>query len=523
MNVVIYARHSPGPNQNEHSIEGQLEVCYEFAKKNDYNIIGEYIDRDISGKSDNRPEFKKMIEDSSKKQFQGVLVYQLDRFARNRYDSSHYKYKLKQNGVRVFSAKENISEDASGIIMEGVLESMAEYYSVELSQKIKRGMNTNAHKCYYNGGSVPLGLKLVTAEILSGHNNSKIEKKKFAIDEEKAPIVQKIFEMYANGHTMADIIRYLNEKNLKTSRGNEFNKNSLRKMLLNKKYIGVYSYDNKEVENGIPSIIEKDLFYQVREKMLKNKETPQRARAKTTYLLTTKLFCGNCNSMMVGYSGTSKTGKLHCYYGCKGSWNNKCTRKGISKEYIEKFVANKARDILTNEVIDYIANTIVKLAEKEKEKTRIKFLERALRKNEKSKANLIDSIKECGIDIVKKSIFEEIAKLEEQNKEIQNQIRIEENSIVKVTAPQIKFFLKELRKLNIDDLKYRQILINMLVYKVYLYDDNISIVFTTQDKYYEEKIPILSELESSFMGNQPPPITFLFELIEQIDTKSIRK
>lgn len=281
MNVVIYARHSPGPKQNEHSIEGQLEVCYEFAKRNGYNVIGEYIDRDISGKTDNRPEFLKMIKDSERKQFQGVLVYQLDRFARNRYDSAIYKKKLKKNGIRVFSARENISEDASGILMESVLEGMAEYYSAELSQKIKRGMKTNASKCYYNGGSVPLGFKLVTTETLTGHNNNKIEKKKFAIDEETAPIVQKIFEKYSNGETMADIIRYLNEKNLKTSRGNEFNKNSLRKMLLNKKYIGVYSYNNKEVENGIPSIIDKDTFYKVRDKMLKNKETPQRARAKT--------------------------------------------------------------------------------------------------------------------------------------------------------------------------------------------------------------------------------------------------
>ncbi len=512
MNVVIYARHSPGPNQNEHSIDGQLEVCYEFAKRNGYNIIGEYIDREISGKSDNRPEFKQMIEDSSKKQFQGILVYQLDRFARNRYDSSHYKHKLKQNGVRVFSAKENISEDASGILMESVLEGMAEYYSVELSQKIKRGMHTNAKKCYYNGGSVPLGYKLVTAEVLKGHNDKKIEKKTFAIDEVKAIIVQKIFEMYSNGSTMADIIRYLNEKGEKTSRCNEFNKNSLRKMLLNRKYIGYYSYDGKETKDGIPSIIDEETFYKVRERMLKNKEAPQRARAKTQYLLTTKLFCGNCNSMMVGYSGTSHTGKLHCYYGCKGSWSEKCTRKGVLKEFIENLVVTQAREILTNEVIDYIANTVVKLSEKEKEKTRIKALEKALRKNEKAKSNLFDSIKECGIDSVRKSIFEEIEKLEQEHKEIENQIRIEENNIVKVTVSQIKFFLKTIKNGDINDIKYRQMLINMLVYKVYLYDDNLTIVFTTQNKYYEEKVPKLSEIESSLMGNQPPPNFFYFLL-----------
>ena len=129
MNVVIYARYS-SHNQTEQSIEGQILVCNEYAKRNNYTIVGEYIDRALTGTNDNRPEFKKMIEDSNKKYFQGVLVYQLDRFARNRYDSATYKNKLKKNGVRVFSAKENISDDASGVLMESLLEGMAESYSV---------------------------------------------------------------------------------------------------------------------------------------------------------------------------------------------------------------------------------------------------------------------------------------------------------------------------------------------------------------------------------------------------------
>lgn len=504
MNVVIYARYS-SHNQNEQSIEGQLEKCYDFAERNDFNVIGEYIDRALTGKNDNRPQFRQMIEDSKNKRFQGVLVYQLDRFARNREDSAIYKKELRQNGVRVFSAMEYISDAPCAVLFESVLEGQAEYYSLELSSKVKRGMKTNASKCYYNGGSVPLGLKLETVEVVNGPMGKKIAKKKFVIDEEKAPIVQEIFQKYANGSTMADIIRYLNEKNLKTSQGNEFNKNSLRKMLLNRKYIGYYSYNGNETKNGIPSIIDEELFIKVGEKMQKNKENPSRGKAKIPYLLTTKLFCGNCKSMMTGYSGTSKTGKLHCYYGCKGSWSSKCTRKGVSKEFIEDFVITQAIKILTDENIEKIANTVVKLAEKEKEKTRIKILEKALRKNEKSKSNLFDSIKECGIDSVRKSIFEEIAKLEQEHKEIENQIRIEESNIVKITTQQIKFFLKQIRKVNINDIRYRQMIINMLIYKVYLYDDNITIVFTTQDKYYEERIPILSELESSFMGNQPPP------------------
>ena len=155
MNVVIYARYS-SDKQTEQSIEGQLKVCYEYAKRNDYNIIGEYIDRATTGTSDKRPEFQKMIQDSNKKTFNGVLIYKFDRFARNRFDSAMYKNKLKKNEARVISATEEISDDASGILLEGLYETIDEYFSAELSQKVKRGMDLNAEKGLYNGSSIPL-------------------------------------------------------------------------------------------------------------------------------------------------------------------------------------------------------------------------------------------------------------------------------------------------------------------------------------------------------------------------------
>ena len=202
MDVVIYARFS-SHNQNEQSIEGQLKYCEDYAKRNDYHIIHTYIDEARSGTSDSREQFQQMIEDSKNKTFQGILVYQLDRFSRNRYDSAIYKNKLKKNGVRVFSARENISDDASGILMESVLEGMAEYYSAELGQKVVRGMEINASKGFYNGGPIPLGLKVEEVPLPLGANGKMIIKKKYAIDKEKAEIVQKIFEMYINDNTMA--------------------------------------------------------------------------------------------------------------------------------------------------------------------------------------------------------------------------------------------------------------------------------------------------------------------------------
>lgn len=249
MNIVIYARYS-SHNQTEQSIEGQLETCYEYAKNNNQTVIGEYIDHAQSGTTDNRAEFQRMIADSDKHTFEAVLVYQLDRFARNRYDSAINKQKLKKNGVRVISARENISDDASGILVEGVLESMAEYYSAELSQKIRRGMNINAEKHLSNGSNPGLGYVVD-------------EERQFHIDPKTAPIVREIFEMYASGKTVTEINQYLNDRQIRTSHGNEFNKNSMHRILRNKRYIGYYIYKDTEVPDAMPRIIDDELFMRV--------------------------------------------------------------------------------------------------------------------------------------------------------------------------------------------------------------------------------------------------------------------
>ena len=162
MKAVIYARYS-SYNQREESIEGQLRENKAFAEKNSIEIIGTYIDRALSAKTDNRPEFQKMIKDSSKGLFDIVIVWKLDRFARNRYDSAFYKATLKKNNVKVMSATENISEGADGILLEAILEGFAEYYSVELAEKIKRGMTENALKLRSDGQGSPVW------QALSGH------------------------------------------------------------------------------------------------------------------------------------------------------------------------------------------------------------------------------------------------------------------------------------------------------------------------------------------------------------------
>ena len=508
MNVVIYARYS-SHNQTEQSIEGQLKVCYEYAKQHNLTVVNEYIDRAMTGTNDNREQFQKMIEDSDKKRFQGVLVYQLDRFGRGDIKDAINENKLNENGVTVISAKENFTDDPSGNLLKGVIRSVNKYYSDELSVKVRRGMDINGDKHFYNGGNVPLGLKLEIVEEQNGPFNKKIYKKKFVIDEETAPIVHKIFEMYVNDNTMADIIRYLNKKGIKTSQGNEFNKNSIRTIILNKKYIGIYSYKGKETKGVIPSIVEEELFYKAQNKLLNNKKAPARKRAKTQYLLTTKLFCGNCKEMMVGVSGTSRNGKLHCYYSCKGNWQKKCARKNIGKDYIEDLVVDLAREILTDENINIIAKEIVEYSKKQKSKSNLKALQKQLKLKEKERANLLDSLKKCKVDIVKQTIFEEIQKEEEERIEIQKQIMEEEQAYIQMTIPQIKAFLKLIRNGSENDIRYRQMLVDVLIYRIYIYDSDLTIMFNVGNKETRAKLPDIEEIECSFNGNDAQPNYFM--------------
>ena len=156
--AVIYARYSSN-SQTEQSIEGQLRVCYDYAKNNNITVIAEYIDRATTGTNDNRESFQKMIKDSNKQVWDLVIVYKLDRFSRNKFEMATHKKTLKDNGVKLVSATENIPETPEGIILESMLEGMAEYYSAELSQKVKRGMRELRAKGYYMGGTLLYGYK----------------------------------------------------------------------------------------------------------------------------------------------------------------------------------------------------------------------------------------------------------------------------------------------------------------------------------------------------------------------------
>lgn len=215
--------------------------------------------------------------------------------------------------------------------------------------------------------------------------------------------------------------------------------------------------------------------------------------------MTGKLFCGTCKEKMVGISGTSQTGDLHSYYSCKGKKDKKCKRKNIPKDYIEDLVIDLAINTLTDENINEIANAVYETAYIQEDKTKLKRLKREILKLEKQKQNLVNSLSECDVSEFRKSIFEQAKLLEERKIEAEKQLRIEENSQFNYTIPQIKAFLNSLKKKeNRNDIKYKKMIINSLIYKVYVYDSTITILFNTQDNPIEAKMPDIEELEKSF-------------------------
>lgn len=465
IDVCLYLRFS-SERQREQSIEGQLRDCRAYCKFNRYRIVAIYVDRALTARKDveKRLHFQQMISDSDKKPWEYVVVWKLDRFARNRTDSALFKFRLRKNGVRVMSATESISEKPEGIILEAVLEGMAEFYSADLSQKITRGMRESALKCHSIGGHVPLGYK--------------IEDHRLVIDPATAHIVQEAFQLYANGETVAEICRIFNAKGYRTAKGVEFNRNSFKSMFRNERYIGIYTYKDIRIEDGVPAIIDKELFDTVRRRLSVNAEAPARGKAKVDYLLAGKLFCGHCGGSMNGESGTSKTGTIHNYYTCYTRKRQRsCDKKPLRKEWIEQVVAQDAIALMTDEVIEELADMAMAQTDQDlKENTRIPELTERKKEIEQGIANITKAIEK---GIASETLMERLVELEKDKKDLLRQLAEEEKYVVRIDRDQIVFWLGKFKNGNIEDESFKRIIIDLIVNSVTVWDEPDGFRITT--------------------------------------------
>ncbi len=486
MNAVIYARFS-SDRQREESIEGQVRECNAYAEKNGIRVVTTYIDRAKSAAkdTDKRENFQKMIKDSAKHLFDIVLVWKLDRFARSRYDSAHFKNILRKNGVKVVSATEAITDGPEGIILESMLEGMAEYYSAELAEKVRRGMKENALKRRYNGGTIPFGYEL--------------EDRQLKPDPETAPVVLSVFQQYAEGKSLREIIDGLNQKGITTSRGSSFTYSSFKSMLKNRVYVGEFHYADTIIPDGMPAIVPQELFDRVQTRNKKNRHAPAMSKAKEKYLLTTKLFCGKCGTMMVGESGKSKTGAVHHYYKCgKAKRSQGCDKKAVKKDWIENIVVRYTVQMLQNEaLLDWLTNRILEVQGEESYDLRL--LQQQLSQAEKGIDNMLNAIQ---AGIITASTKERLTALERQKEELETAISQERISHPRLTKEQIKFFLHRFRKTDVSDPDERQRLIDCFVNAVFLYDDKIVFTFNYKDG---TKTISLADLACSDLVNPGSP------------------
>ena len=460
MKAVIYARYS-SDSQREESIEGQLRECTEYAERNGITVLRSYIDRALSARTADRPEFQNMIKDSEQKLFDVVLIWKLDRFSRDRYDSAHYKRILKKNGVKVISVKENISDGPEGIILESMLEGYAEYYSAELSEKIHRGQKENALKGRNNGGGIPLGYLLGNEQ-------------KLVLDPVTAPIVREIFQRYADGEIVRTIVEDFNRRGLKTKNGKPFSPNSFNRILKNRKYIGEYQYQDVIIPGGVPAILSDDLFYRVQARLEKNKRAPATAKADVDYLLTTKLFCGLCERMMIGESGTSHTGDKHYYYKCAGAKRKLgCKKKSVKKDFIERAaVILTVNRVLRDEEISRIADSI--LALQNSEDATIPALKKQLADTERGIENMLNAIQQ---GVLTSSTKERLEALEKQRDNLKIAVLQAELQKPKYTKEQIVSWIDQFKYGDVNSREYQKRIIDTFVNSLYLFDDRLVITY----------------------------------------------
>jgi site-specific DNA recombinase len=451
---VIYARYSSS-GQRDESIEGQLRDCRAFAEKYGIAIVAEYCDRALTGTTDKRPEFQRMIRDSAKGQFTVIITWKNDRFARSRYDSAIYKYKLKQYGIRILYAKESIPDGPEGIILESVMEGFAEYYSANLSQNVKRGNYDSALK-RQTLGQVVYGLR-------------KGADSRFELDPATAPVVRRIFEEYAAGRPALDIYADLNAEGFRTSRGNLFNKNSLRRILQNEKYVGVYEFGDIRDEDCIPPIVDRALFDKVQKVVERHHRAPAAKKTDGGFLLTAKLFCGECGSPMTGDGGTGRSGTVYSYYICNGRRAKKCQKERAQKQWIEDtVVAELAKIVNDDAMIEEFADRFMDWQAKQKGGGALSGLEQRLKQNQtaiKNTMSVIDS------GLITDSLKSHLMELEAERVSLEAGIAKEKLETPELERDAVVWFLERFRDGDQSDVGWRIFIVETFLQAVYLYDD----------------------------------------------------
>ncbi|WP_186430915.1 recombinase family protein [Clostridium sp. BSD9I1] len=394
---VTYNRFS-STMQREESIDAQIRFNREYAKRNNIEIIKDYCDEAMSGKTDDRPAFQQMLKDAKMGLFDVVICHKVDRFARNRIESAINKYSLRKCNIKVVFSGQAIDDSPEGQLMEGILESFAEYYSLNLAKETMKGLRENAYKCRFNGGYVPFGYSVDPVT------------KAYIINDKEAPYVQLIFKMYNDGAKYPLIISTLKQLGIKTRHGKDFTYASIHDLLCNEKYAGVYTFNRRASRNidgkrnnrsykdeseiiripdGIPQIIDTETFLITQELMVPKKRSTR--KAKEVYLLSGLVFCGECEKPYCGSRKHNGSGKVYTMYRCNG----RCSNTEVDKEILEEIVFQKLiENIFSRNALTYLSkklNSYLK-GKKQQENKQLEFLKSRINEITFEQNNIISAI-----------------------------------------------------------------------------------------------------------------------------------
>lgn len=461
MRAVIYARYSEGPRQTDQSIEGQVADCTAYAQQHGMDIIGLYADRHISGKSvEGRDEFIRMMHDADHHRFDAIIVWKIDRFGRNREDIALNKVRLKKAGVQLHYAKEALPDGPEGILLEALLEGLAEYYSEDLRQKIVRGITESAKKGRMVGGTVPIGYRRTAEGTLE-------------IDPEGAAAVREVYRLHNAGASLDELRQATYDAGIRNRKGGMVSTSVIHRMLRNERYLGTAVIQGVEVP--IPPIIDQETFDEAA-KHFKTSRHNGAGKAMTEYLLSCKCYCEKCGKMLRGVSATSHTGKIYNYYRCPG----KCIPQ-IPKDKLEDIVVEHTiDDILTDEMIGILADKVMRIqeAEAEAEQDPSAQLKKDLAAARKKQKNLIEAIEAGG----GASLVERLNEVESRIDELT--VQVEAAKLKRPIIPKeiIRGWMESFRSGDRDDPNVRRKMLDAFVAAVEVGEDAVTIAYNTTEK-----------------------------------------
>lgn len=457
---MIYARFS-SHSQREVSIDQQIEWCKDLADRNGLSIVWIYKDKAISGKTDNRPDFKKMMEEAGQGKFDYVLAWKSNRMGRNMLEAMLNDAALQDKGVRVIYVEEDFEDNAAGRFALRNMMNVNQFYSEAMAEDIKRGLMDNAKKGMVNGRT--------TYGYIRGKDG------RYEVVEDQAQIIREIYNRVLEGWQNIDIIQDLNNRGIKNRDGKEWKRTSFDKLLKNEQYIGVYRYADIRIENGMPAILDRVTFEAV-QRRLSTKGNPRwRRKNVNDYMLTGKLFCGHCGKPMIGICGTSRSGERHFYYMCQGKHQHICDKKNERQETIEAAVVEAVKKIIMDdETIEWLVQGYQEFVESMRGQSSALALEKELDDTEKAISNLMKAIE---MGIITETTKERLIELEEKKKDLTDKVKIEKAMLRELDSCHLRFALERFRDKNINSREYQKELINTFIKAIYVYDGTLKIVF----------------------------------------------